>query len=152
MKTNKIVEEVLDDYASRREARKSLEMQWQLNINFMMGNQYSFIAPNGGIKEDEKQYELDVEMPGFKKEEINIDLNDGYLTINAKREDKHEENNEHGKKFVRRERSYFASRSYYVGDKIKENDIKAKYENGVLSLIVPKEEPKKLPEHKIHID
>ena len=56
MKTNKIVEEVLDDYASRREARKSLEMQWQLNINFMMGNQYSFIAPNGGIKEDEKQY------------------------------------------------------------------------------------------------
>lgn len=56
MKTNKIVEEVLNDYASRREARKSLEMQWQLNINFMMGNQYSFIAPNGGIKEDEKQY------------------------------------------------------------------------------------------------
>ena len=56
MKTNKIVEEVLEDYASRREARKSLEMQWQLNINFMMGNQYSFIAPNGGIKEDEKQY------------------------------------------------------------------------------------------------
>lgn len=104
------------------------------------------------IKEDEKQYELDVEMPGFKKEEINIDLNDGYLTINAKREDKHEESNEHGKKFVRRERSYSASRSYYVGDKIKENDIKAKYENGVLSLIVPKEEPKKLPEHKIHID
>lgn len=56
MKTNKIVEEVLNDYAARREARKSLEMQWQLNINFMMGNQYSFIAPNGGIKEDEKQY------------------------------------------------------------------------------------------------
>ena len=56
MKTNKIVEEVLEDYASRREARKSLEMQWQLNINFMMGNQYSFIASNGGIKEDEKQY------------------------------------------------------------------------------------------------
>ena len=104
------------------------------------------------IKEDEKQYELDVEMPGFKKEEINIDLNDGYLTINAKREDRHEEGNEHSKKFVRRERSYSASRSYYVGDKIKENDIKAKYENGVLSLIVPKEEPKKLPEHKIHID
>ena len=104
------------------------------------------------IKEDEKQYELDVEMPGFKKEEINIDLNDGYLTVNAKREDKHEEGNEHSKKFVRRERSYSASRSYYVGDKIKENDIKAKYENGVLSLIVPKEEPKKLPEHKIHID
>lgn len=56
MKTNKIVEEVLDDYNARREARKNLEMQWQLNINFMMGNQYSFIASNGGIKEDEKQY------------------------------------------------------------------------------------------------
>ena len=56
-KTNsKIVEEVVADYLSRREARRSLESQWQLNINFMMGNQYSYIASNGGIREDEKQY------------------------------------------------------------------------------------------------
>ena len=56
-KTNsKIVEEVVADYLARREARRSLETQWQLNINFMMGNQYSYIASNGGLREDEKQY------------------------------------------------------------------------------------------------
>jgi len=55
-KDNKIVQEVMSDYLARREARRSLEAQWQLNINFMMGNQYSFIASNGGIREDEKQY------------------------------------------------------------------------------------------------
>ena len=52
----KIIEEVIADYKERREARRSLESQWQLNINFMMGNQYSYIASNGGIKQDEKQY------------------------------------------------------------------------------------------------
>lgn len=52
----KIVEEVMDDYLSRREARRSLESQWQLNVNFMMGNQYSYIASNGEIRQDEKQY------------------------------------------------------------------------------------------------
>ena len=56
MKVNKIVEAVVKDYNLRREARKSLEMQWQLNINFMMGNQYSYIASNGSVREDEKQY------------------------------------------------------------------------------------------------
>ena len=56
-KTNsKIVEEVIADYKERREARRSLENQWQLNINFMMGNQYSYIASNGAINQDEKQY------------------------------------------------------------------------------------------------
>ena len=56
-KTNsKIVEEVVSDYLSRREARRSLEAQWQLNINFMMGNQYSYIASNGGLNQDTKQY------------------------------------------------------------------------------------------------
>jgi len=56
MKQNKLVEEVMLDYLARREARKNLEAQWQLNINFMMGNQYSYIASNHSIKEDEKQY------------------------------------------------------------------------------------------------
>ena len=55
-KTNKVVEDLVRDYLSRREARRSLEMQWQLNINFVMGNQYSYIASNGAIGQDEKQY------------------------------------------------------------------------------------------------
>ena len=53
---NKIVQEVVEDYVRRRDARKSLESQWQLNVNFMMGNQYSYIASNGAIRQDDKQY------------------------------------------------------------------------------------------------
>ena len=53
---NKIVQEVVADYLRRRDERRSLEAQWQLNINFMMGNQYSYISSNGGIREDEKRY------------------------------------------------------------------------------------------------
>ena len=53
---NKIVQEVVEDYLRRRDARKSLESQWQLNVNFMMGNQYSYIASNGAIRQDDKQY------------------------------------------------------------------------------------------------
>ena len=56
MAKNKLVEDVILDYISRRDARRSLESQWRLNINFMMGNQYSFITSNGAIKEDERQY------------------------------------------------------------------------------------------------
>ena len=102
------------------------------------------------IKENEKNYEFDIDMPGFKKEEISIDINDGYLTVKAKKEENKEKNSNEG--YLRRERFYSASRSYFVGDKIKEEDIKAKYDNGVLSITVPKEEPKKLSEHKITID
>ena len=53
---SKIVQEVMSDYLKRREERRNLEAQWQLNINFVMGNQYSYISSNGGLREDEKQY------------------------------------------------------------------------------------------------
>lgn len=102
------------------------------------------------VKETEKAYELDIDMPGFKKDEISVTLNNGYLSVSAKRENT-EEHNEH-KNYVRKERSFVASRSYYVGDQIKEEEISAKYENGVLSLLVPKEKPKELTTHKIKID
>jgi HSP20 family molecular chaperone IbpA len=91
-------------------------------------------------------------MPGFKKDEISIELKDGYLSVSAKKEQTHSEGDDKKGNYIRRERMFAASRSYYVGDKVVEQDIKAKYENGVLSIVVPKEEPKKLPEHKISID
>lgn len=103
------------------------------------------------VKENENQYELDIDMPGFKKDEIDINLHEGYLTISAKKEQK-EEHGEKDKNYIRRERSFVANRSYFVGDKVKEEEISAKYENGVLSLIVPKEKPKELTSHKIKID
>lgn len=95
------------------------------------------------IKETETTYELDLELPGYKKEEIKVSLEDGYLTVSAEKQKKEEE----GKKFLRREIRESTSRSYYVGREISREDIKAKYDNGILQLTLPKETPKKLPEH-----
>ena len=103
------------------------------------------------VKENENQYELDIDMPGFKKNEIDISIENGYLNVSAKKEQT-EEQEEKGKNYTRRERAFFANRRYFVGDKVKEDDISAKYENGVLSLIVPKEKPKELTAHKVKID
>ena len=102
------------------------------------------------IKETEQHYELDIDMPGFDKDQINIELNKGYLTISAKKEDNQEESE--NSTYIRRERHFSAGRTYYVGDKIEEDKIKAKYKHGVLNVIVPKQQPKELPKHKIEID
>lgn len=90
------------------------------------------------IKEHDNSYELDVELPGVKKEDIDLSLHDGYLTVSYEhKEDK--ETKEKGK-VIRRERFYgSSSRSFYVGDDIKEEDIEASYDNGVLTLNVPKQ-------------
>lgn len=101
------------------------------------------------IKENDNNFELEIDLPGFKKDNIKMNIDDGYLTINAKQEDNKDEKDKHGK-YVRRER-YFGecSRSFYVGDDIKEEDIKAKYKNGTLRVEIPKKEEKKnLPNKK----
>ena len=99
------------------------------------------------VKETDEGYELDVDLPGFKKEEIHLDLENGYLTIST---EKALENKEEKKGKVLRQERYAGtmSRSFYVGDSITEEDIKAKYENGVLSLAIPKKEARKVPEKK----
>ena len=94
------------------------------------------------IKETESSYELDLELPGYAKNEIKISLENGYLTVNATKQEKEE----NGKKYLRREISESTSRSYYVGTEITREQIKAKYDNGILSLTVPKQSPKKLNE------
>ena len=98
------------------------------------------------IKETDGGYELLVDMPGFDKKDIALTLENGYLTVEAKRDEK-EEND----KFVRRERSFSCSRSFYVGDAVTEEDIKAKYDNGTLNLIVPKKDKRELPKKNIEI-
>ena len=100
------------------------------------------------IKETDNSYLLDVDLPGYNKEDIKIDITDGYLTINAKRNEE-KEDKEDGK-FLRRERfSGEATRSFYVGEDIEMDEVKASFKNGILSLEVPKENPeKKLPEKK----
>ena len=89
------------------------------------------------VKERDNEYVIDVELPGIDKKDVNLDLRDGYLVINAHREHNVNEDNKK-ENFIRRERSYGSfSRSFYVGD-IKEKDIDAKLENGILQIIVPK--------------
>ena len=88
------------------------------------------------IREDENSYLLEVDLPGYSKDDIKIDITDGYLTINAKVEN---ENNDEKKNYVRRERfTGEVSRSFYVGDDIKEDEVKANFKNGILTLEVPK--------------
>ena len=99
------------------------------------------------IKENEHDYEMQVDLPGFDKKDINVSLRNGYLTVEAKKQDKEEDKHN----YVRRERNYSCSRSYYVGEGIREEDVKAKYENGILSLTVPKEN-KELPSGNITIE
>ncbi len=101
------------------------------------------------IKDQKDHYELDVDLPGCKKEDISLTLSDGYLNIAAQKGLGKEEKNKEGK-LIRQERySGSMARSFYVGEGVKEEDIGAKFENGVLRITVPKKEEKKaVPEHK----
>ena len=99
------------------------------------------------IREKKNKYLIDIDLPGFDKENINLSLENGYLMVSAKAEN---ENNDEEEKYVRQERFYGeCSRSFYVGDEITEEDINAEFKNGTLKIEIPKkEETKKLPEKK----
>ncbi|MCI7182080.1 MAG: Hsp20/alpha crystallin family protein [Schaedlerella sp.] len=113
---------------------------------------YGKNAPNlmkTDVKEKEDGYEVDMDLPGFKKDEIKMQLKKGYLTVSAAKSLDKDEKNEDGK-YVRRERyAGGMSRSFYVGEHIKEEDIHPKYENGILSFSLPKKD-KKAVEEKNH--
>lgn len=98
------------------------------------------------IKELADGYQIEMELPGFSKEEVKAQLKDGYLTITAEHNaENKEENNEEGQKkeavkYIRRERYYGkCQRSFFVGKNVTEEDINAKFENGILTMYVPKE-------------
>ena len=94
------------------------------------------------IKEFKDHYEMALELPGYEKENVNASLKEGYLTIEAKREETNTEEGDAGH-YIRRERYVWTlSRSFYVGEDVKQEDIRAKFENGVLSINVPKVEYK----------
>ena len=94
------------------------------------------------VKETDGGYELDVDLPGYKKEDIKAELKDGTLTISASTNTEKEDKDKDGK-FIRRERfSGSCSRGFYVGENLDQEDIKAKFENGILKLFVPKKEAK----------
>lgn len=97
------------------------------------------------VRETEDSYELDVDLPGFKKDEIDLDLQDGYLTIRAAKGLDKDEQDKHGK-YIRQERYAGAlSRSFYVGEAVEPDQVKARFEDGILRLTVPKTAKKELP-------
>ena len=100
------------------------------------------------IKEKKDKYIVDIDLPGYEKEDIKIEIDNGYLIVNAKTSH-HKDEKEEGK-YVRKERFVGeCSRSFYVGEDIKQEDIKASFRNGTLKIEIPKkDEPKELPEKK----
>ena len=97
------------------------------------------------VRETEDSYELDVDLPGFKKDEIDLDLQDGYLTIRAAKGLDKDEQDKRGK-YIRQERYAGAlSRSFYVGEAVEPDQVTAKFEDGILRLTVPKTAKKELP-------
>ena len=100
------------------------------------------------VHENEGNYELDIDIPGFKKDEITLTLDNGYLVVGAAKNVTDEENDSRGT-LLRQERfSGAMQRSFYVGDAIQETDVKARFEDGVLRLTFPKEKEPELPEKK----
>ena len=94
------------------------------------------------VKETDAGYEVDIDLPGFKKDEINAKLENGYLTISAAKGLDKDEQDKNGK-YIRKERyAGSMSRSFYVGEGVTQDDIKAKYEDGILRLVVPKKDNK----------
>ena len=97
------------------------------------------VVMNTDVREKDGSFELDIDLPGYKKEDVKAELKDGYLTVSAIRKSEDEEKDG---KYIRRERFYGScSRSFYVGEAIGQEDIKAKFEDGILKLSVPKKEP-----------
>ena len=100
------------------------------------------------IKETDGAYEMDIDLPGFKKEDVNAKLENGYLTITAAKGLDKDEKHKEGV-YIRRERyTGQCARTFYVGDAVTQEDIKAKFEDGILKVTIPKVEPKKVEEKK----
>ena len=92
------------------------------------------------IKERDAGYELEIDLPGYRKENVKAELKEGYLTISAESRQENNQKDDAGK-YIRRERYYgTCSRSFYVGDEVTEQDIKARFEDGILKVAIPKKE------------
>lgn len=101
------------------------------------------------VRETDNSYELDIDLPGFKKDELQLHLQDGYLTVSAAKGLDKDEKDKEGH-YIRRERyAGQCSRSFYVGENITEEDVHAKFEDGILRLSIPKKDAPKLPERRV---
>ncbi len=101
------------------------------------------------VKETDDGYEVDVDLPGFKKDEIQLELNNGYLTISAEKSLEKDGESKKGKMLRQERYAGVMQRSFYVGEHVTEENVKASYESGVLHLTIPKKEAAKVPEKKV---
>ena len=127
------------------------DFDFDKEFNRMMRPLYGKHAQNmmkTDVRETENSYELDIDLPGFKKDEITVQLDNGYLSISASKGlDKNEENKDG--KYIRRER-YAGSmnRTFYVGSQLTQQDIQAKFEDGILKISVPKKDVQQIEQNK----
>ena len=123
-------------------------------FDFPFGNSYRSVQSQlmrTDVKDTDQGYEVTMNLPGVKKEDVKAELKDGYLTISASSNNSRDEKDDNGK-YIRRERyTGSCSRSFYVGDQVTEADIKAKFENGTLTMMIPKKEEKPAVEDKKYI-
>lgn len=111
-------------------------------------NQPTAVIMRTDVKESDAGYELDIELPGYKKEDVRAELKEGNLTITATTKSENDEKDENGK-YIRRERFCGnCSRTFHVGDAIEQTDIKAKFEDGILKVFVPKKVKPAIEESK----
>ena len=121
--------------------------------NFAMpkneNNFYNGSLMRTDIKQTDTSYELDIDLPGMKKDDVRIELKDGYLTVTASRDENKDQKDEKGR-YIRRERyAGKAERSYYVGSNLTQEDVHAKFENGILKISFPKEKPAQVEEQNV---
>ena len=119
--------------------------------NFFSEIGRSFSGFNTDIQDTGKEYVLEAELPGFNKEDIHVDVQDGVLTISAKHEEKQDEKDEKSGKYVRRERRYGSYQRSFNLNGVDSQNIQGSYENGVLKLTLPKEQPTVPETHRIEI-
>lgn len=103
------------------------------------------------IRETEAGFELDIDLPGYKKEDVKAELKDGYMTVTAEKKSETDEKREDGKYIYRERFIGSCQRSFYVGEQIKEVDVKAKFEDGILKMFVPKKKDEPKIEEKKYI-
>ena len=146
-------EDLFDDWMDfpfddRFEKRLNKELYGRKNSVF--GKHAAHIMKTD-VREKKDGYEVDIDLPGFKKEQIRIELNEGYLTISAEKGLDKDEDDKEGR-YIRRERfSGSCSRTFYVGENVEQSDIRASFKHGILKLTIPKKEEKPAVEENRYI-
>ena len=139
-RTNSLIDDLFDDDWFDDKEFKNVEKK-------LYGHRAKNVM-NTDVKETEDGYELEMDLPGFRKEEVSVELNDGYITIRAAKGLDEDEKEKKTGKYIRRERySGACERSFYVGEEVTQQDIKASFKHGILRLDIPKKEVKKVEQN-----